>query len=249
VKVSIITIVLNSRETIEDCMRSVFNQTHKDIEYIVVDGASVDGTIDLINKYTAKIDCWITEPDGGIYSAMNKGIRMATGDIIGFLNADDYYADNGVIQNIVDVMSLHKVDSCYGDVVYVKRDDLTKVTRYWKSLPFDADNFKRGWFPPHPTFFVKKFIYEKYGVFNTEYRYSSDVDLMTRFLCKYSVSTFYIPRVLIKMRNNGKSNKSLLNIGRSVWECYLAMKCNNLYVTPLYLLSTLVFRFKQIFVK
>ncbi|MCX6122122.1 MAG: glycosyltransferase family 2 protein [Ignavibacteriales bacterium] len=248
-KVTIITIVLNNVDTIISCMDSVMGQTYKNIEYIVIDGGSTDGTIDILRKYNGNISQWISEPDNGVYYAMNKGVKMATGDIIGFLNADDYYADNGVIQHIVDEINLNKVDSCYGDVVYVKRNDLMKVTRYWKSISCNVDNFKKGWFPPHPTFFVKKNIYDRLGVFNTDYKFSSDVELMIRFLCKHSVSTCYIPDVLIKMRDSGKSNKSLINIARSVWECYLAMKNNNLNVTPLYLLSTLLFRFKQIFVK
>ena len=244
-KVSIITVVLNQKKYIQSSIESVLNQSYADLEYIIIDGGSADGTIDIIKKYSDKISKYVSEPDQGIYYAMNKGISLATGDIIGFLNADDFYADKSVIQNVVDVFNKNSVDSCYGDLIYVKRDDISRTTRNWKSGAFSLEKFKKGWFPPHPTFFVKRDIYNKFGNFNTAFKFSADVELMIRFLCKHNISTYYIPEVLIKMRDNGESNKNYLNISKSVWECYKALRINGINVTYLYILRTLIFRLRQ----
>ena len=244
-KASIITIVYNNVDTIADCMDSVIGQTYKNIEYIIIDGGSTDGTIDLIKKYGNKISKFTSEPDHGIYYAMNKGISLATGDVIGFLNADDFYTDNSVIKKVVENFGSNSVDSCYGDIHYVKRNNISVITRNWKSGEFSIGKFKKGWFPPHPTFFVKRDIYNKFGNFNTSFKFSADVELMVRFLCNHNVSTCYIPKVLIKMRDNGESNKSYSNIAKSVWECYKAMKVNGMNVTYLYILRTLIFRLRQ----
>lgn len=244
-KVTVITIVLNQKDFIESCINSIQKQSYPDIEHIIIDGGSTDGTKNIIEKYRNKISKFISEPDNGIYYAMNKGIALAAGDIVGFLNADDFYADNSVIKNVVSVIKNNSVDSCYGDVLYVKRNDILVTTRNWKSGPFNKNKFKKGWFPPHPTFFVKRDVYNKFGNFNTEFRFSADVELMIRFLCKYNISTRYIPNVLIKMRDNGESNKSYLNIAKSVWECFKAMRLNGVKVTYLYILRTLIFRLRQ----
>lgn len=243
--ITIITIVQDQKDFIESCIKSVLTQDYSEIEHIIVDGGSTDGTIDIIKKYSDKISKFVSEPDQGIYYAMNKGISFATGDIIGFLNADDYYADKSVIQNVADVFKKNSVDSCFGDLVYVKRDDISRTTRNWKSGAFFLEKFKKGWFPPHPTFFVKRDIYNKFGNFNTSFKFSADVELMVRFLYKHNISTYYIPEVLIKMRDNGESNKSYFNIAKSVWECYKAMRINGMNVTYLYILRTLIFRLRQ----
>lgn len=244
-KVSIITIVLNQKDFIESCISSIHGQSYKNIEHIIIDGGSTDGTLDIIKNYNDKISKYVSEQDSGIYYAMNKGIALATGDIIGFLNADDFYSDSFVIQKVVETFKENSIESCYADIQYVNRKDINKITRSWKSGTFDKNKFTKGWFPPHPTFFVKKEIYEKYGTFNTDFKYSADVELMVRFLYKYYISTFYVPNMLIKMRDNGQSNKSFLNIAKSVWECYKAMRLNGIGVTYLYILRTLVFRLRQ----
>jgi glycosyltransferase len=244
-KVTVITVVFNQKKHIQSSIDSVLNQTYNNLEYIIIDGDSTDGTIDIIKKYSDKISKYVSEPDQGIYYAMNKGISLATGDIIGFLNADDFYSDKSVIQNVVNAFKENSVDSCYGDILYVKRNDINTITRNWKSGEFSLEKFKYGWFPPHPTFFVKREIYNKYGNFNTDFKFSADVELMIRFLCKHNVSTCYIPDVLIKMRDNGESNRSYLNISKSVWECYKAMRINGINVTYLYILRTLIFRLRQ----
>ncbi len=235
-KVSIITVVHNNEYTISDAIDSVLNQTYKNIEYIVIDGASTDGTVDVIKKYASKINKLIIEPDNGIYDAMNKGLRLATGDIIGFLNSDDFYASNNVLEKVVNEFTEKKVDSVYGDLIYVDNKETTKVVRYWKSKPYREGLFKKGWHPPHPTFFVKREVYKKYGSFRLDFKIAADYELMLRFLEKYKISTAYIPEVLVKMRIGGKSNKSIKNIIKANLECYKAWKINNLKINPLNLL-------------
>lgn len=227
-KVSIITAVFNNKTHLEDCTKSVFSQTHQDIEYIIIDGGSTDGTVEIIKKYENKISKWLSEPDKGIYDGLNKGIRLATGDIIGFLHADDVYAHDKVIETVVSNMKKYNVDSSYGDLLYVDKNNTDKIIRYWKSQPYRDGLFKKGWMPPHPTFFVKREIYEKYGYFNTDFKIASDYELMLRFLHKYKISTYYIPEVLIKMRLGGASNKSLKNLITKTTEDYRAWKVNNL---------------------
>lgn len=245
-KISIITAVYNAKETIGDCLRSIINQSHNDIEMIVIDGGSTDGTLDVIKQYESeKLTC-ISEPDNGIYDAMNKGLKRATGDVIGFLNADDFYAHNNVLKNVAETLEKEDADSCYGELLYVHKDNLEKVIRYWKSRPYKKGLLEKGWFPAHPTFFVKRKIYETYGYFNTNFQFSSDVELMVRFLGKHEISTVFIKNIFIKMRYGGKSNQSAINIARSVWECYKAMKVNSMNISILYIAKTLLFRFRQL---
>jgi len=210
-KVSIITAVFNGADTIQDCINSILSQTYKNIEYIIIDGGSTDGTVDIIRKYEDKIACWISEKDNGIYDAINKGIRCATGEVIGILHSDDFYADSYVIEGVVRQLKEKKTDSCYGDLVYVDRNATDKIVRYWKAGSFNKERFKFGWMPPHPTFFVKKEIYGKCGPFNLKLGSAADYELMLRFLLKYQITTHYIPEVLVKMRIGGTSNASLKN--------------------------------------
>jgi glycosyltransferase len=228
-KISIITAVYNNVRTINSCMESVLGQTHPDIEYIIVDGGSRDGTVDAIEKHKGNIAKFISEPDNGIYDALNKGIRMASGDVIGFLHADDLYTNNKVLETVAANMALHGVDSCYGDLLYVHKENTERTVRYWKSCPYKDGLFQRGWMPPHPTFFVRKKVYEEHGVFNTSFRIAADYELMLRFLEKNRISTVYIPEVLVKMRMGGASNRSLRNMMVKTVEDYLAWKVNSLH--------------------
>jgi len=231
--VSVITVVFNNKDTIESTIKSVLGQTYKNIEYIVVDGGSTDGTVDVIKKYNKYISKWISEPDNGIYDGMNKGIKMATGQIIGILNSDDVCADNKVIEVVVKAIEENSADCCWGDLVYIDRENTDKIIRYWKSSEFKEGKFKRGWMPPHPTFFVKKYVYEKYGYFNLDFPIAADYELMLRLLEKYKIRSCYIPKVLVKMRTGGKSNRSLVNIIKANIECYKAWKVNELSINPL----------------
>lgn len=248
-KISLITAVYNEVETIGDCIKSIINQTYPDIEHIIIDGSSTDGTIDVIQKYKDKIAKVVSEPDKGIYDALNKGLKLASGDIVGFLHADDVYAHEKVIENVVSQMENHNVDSCYGDLLYVNKNNTEKIIRYWKSSPYKQGSFKYGWHPPHPTFFVKRAVYEKYGGFDTDFEVSADFELMLRFLEKYQITTMYIPEPIIKMRIGGESNKSLKNIIKGNINCYRAFKKNNLDVPILYLFYRLLPKAKQFFRK
>jgi len=204
-KMSIITVVWNNKKTIKDAIDSVLSQTYKDIEYIIVDGASTDGTVAIVKSYGDKISKLISEPDDGLYDAMNKGIALATGDVIGILNSDDFYIDEHVIQKVVDRFESLHVDSIFADLVYVKPNDLEKTVRYYDSSKFHPSKFAYGWMPAHPTFFVRREVYEKYGRFRTDLKIAADFDILIRFLYTHSISYHYMKEVIIKMRLGGVS--------------------------------------------
>ena len=211
-KISIITVVHNNVENIKDAIDSVHGQTYKNIEHIIIDGLSTDGTVEIVKSYGKKINKFITEKDKGIYDAMNKGIALASGDIIGILNSDDIYFDDNVLEDVVNVFKEKQSDSIYGDLIYVEKNNINEVVRYWKSSAFKLGSFAKGWHPPHPTFFAKRSLYHNHGSFDLNMRVSADFDLMLRFLEKNKITTSYIPRVLVKMRTGGESNKSFRNI-------------------------------------
>jgi len=227
-KVSIVTISLNSADTLEDTILSVLNQSYDNLEYIVVDGASSDGSMEIIEKYRDQIDTIISEPDEGIYYAMNKGISLATGDVIGILNSDDTYADNEIIEKVVEKMEETGTDSLYGDLNYVDRNSPDSVVRRWKSGKFKRAFFLKGWMVPHPTFFVKKFVYVKYGLFNTKLRTSADYEFMLRVLYKGKITTSYLPEVMVNMKMGGRSNASIQHRLRANKEDRLAWEINRL---------------------
>ena len=204
-KVSIITVVYNGQATIADAIRSVLSQDYPDIEYIVIDGASTDGTQKIVQSFSDRITKFISEPDRGIYDAMNKGIALATGEIIGILNADDFYADRTIISHVVEQFQHNSVDSIFGDLIYVRSDNLEKVVRYYSSAKFHPRQFAYGWMPAHPTFFVKRSAYEQYGLFKTDYKIAADYEILTRFLAKHQLSYRYLPKVMVKMRTGGVS--------------------------------------------
>ena len=211
-KISLITVCFNSSKTIKETFESVARQDYSDLEYIVIDAQSTDGTLDFIEEYQSIISKAISEPDRGIYDAMNKGIQLATGDVIGFINADDVLATPGVIKQVVDCFAKGEIDACYADLEYVDQFDLDKIVRYWKSSAFKQGLFSRGWAPPHPTFYVKKAVYDKYGVFSLDYKMGNDIELMLRFLEKYQIKSLYVPQTWVKMRLGGVSNQSIRNI-------------------------------------
>ena len=227
-KISIITSVYNNQETIAEAIDSVLSQTYPNIEYIIVDGGSTDNTVNIIKSYQDRLDTFISEPDKGIYDGLNKGINLATGDVICFLHSDDLYSDNTIIEQVAKAFINSNVDSVYGDLTYVNKNDSSKVVRFWKSGGFTLKKLQYGWMPPHPTFFVKRSSYQQYGLFDTSFKIAADYDLMLRFLGKYKISTHYIPNVLIKMRVGGESNKSLKNMIRKSTEDLQAMRNNNI---------------------
>ena len=227
-KISIITATFNCEDTIKDCINSVISQQYDNIEHIIIDGVSTDNTLNIVNSFSNKIAKVISEPDSGIYDALNKGIANATGDIIGLLHADDIFNDNNIITEIAKVFTQNNADSVYGDLQYVAKADTSKVIRYWKSGEFNLGKLKKGWMPPHPTFFVKKDIYNKYGNFDTSFKIAADYDLILRFLGVNGVSTTYLPQIITKMRVGGESNKSLKNILLKMKEDHKALKKNKI---------------------
>lgn len=247
-KLSIISVVYNNAQYIEGCINSVVSQTYLNREHIVVDGGSTDGTVGLIEKHRDKISKFISEPDDGLYSAMNKGISIATGDVIGFLHSDDYYSDSTVIEKVANALINSNVDSIYGDLDYINESG-TKIIRHWKSGKYREGMVKWGWMPPHPTFFVKREIYERYGGFNTNLKVAADYDLILRLLGKYGISTHYIPEVLIKMRIGGNSNKSIKDIIKKSTEDYMAMKENGLPLPTAALLYKNFSKLRQFIIK
>jgi glycosyltransferase involved in cell wall biosynthesis len=211
-KITIITVAFNAAETIADTLRSVSEQTHEDIEHILIDGASKDATMSVVREQGAHLAKCISEPDQGIYDAMNKGIVLATGDIIGLLNADDFYASSDALKTIASAFSDPNVDACYGDLLYVRKTSPSSIVRYWRSSNYESGLFRKGWCPPHPTFFVRRKIYERYGGFNLNYKIAADTEIMFRLLEVKGVRSVYIPETIIKMRTGGESNKSVRNI-------------------------------------
>lgn len=205
---SIITVVRNAADTIESCLASVRSQT-VDLEHIVVDGCSTDGTLERLQRHAAAgaIDL-SSGRDNGIYDAMNKGLRRARGDIVGILNADDFYGHAHILARVDAAMATPDIDAVYGDLIYADRDDTTKVVRYWRAGAFKHNAFLSGWMPPHPTFFVRRNIYERFGLFQTDLGSAADYELMLRLLFKHRVSVAYVPEVMVIMRTGGVSNQS-----------------------------------------
>ena len=245
-KISVITVVHNGAATIEDTIRSVASQDYPCIEHIVIDGASTDGTLDIVHRHRDKIAAFKSEPDCGMYDAMNKGLALATGEIVGFLNADDIYADSHVLREIADTLWASEVDACYSDLVYVSRIDASKVVRYWKSRPYRDGLFEKGWMPAHPTFYAKRRIYDKYGGYDLVYRRQSDFELTMRFLAVHHVRTVYIPRVLVRMRSGGAS-RELWHILAGNLEAYRACRKHSLDVTPFFIVRKILSRIPQFF--
>jgi len=234
--VSIITVARNSGATIKDACDSVAGQTWPFIEHILIDGASSDDTVAAARQFARPDIRIVSEPDYGIYDAMNKGIGLAAGGIIGFLNADDFYADADSIAHIARSMEETGADCCYGDIEYVARDNIHQVKRRWKSRPYDGGLFEKGWGPPHPSFFARRDIFEQYGMFDASFRISGDYELMLRFMRRFGVRSTYVPKVIAKMRTGGVSGRSVAQIFKANLECYRAWRINGLSISPLIVL-------------
>lgn len=198
------------------------------MEYIIVDGKSTDNTLSIIEKYRDKIAHFISEEDDGLYYAINKGIALATGDVVGILHADDFYIDTNVLSQIARTFETSNADAVYADLYYVDKDNTDKIIRTWKSGGYDAERFLWGWMPAHPTFFVKKAMYEKFGAFNTTLRSAADYELMLRLLYKHKIKAAYLPAFIVKMRVGGKSNASVANRLKANNEDRMAWKLNGL---------------------
>ena len=227
-KISIITVAYNAQNTIERCINSVLQQTFKNIQYIIIDGGSTDNTVKIINKYRANIDVFVSESDNGVYDAMNKGIALATGDVIGTINADDFFADNNVLYSIAKAFAEQDTAILYGNLDYIDPND--KVVRKWRSGKYRKGIFNWGWMPPHPTFYCKKSLFEKLGGYKLDYGSAGDYELMLRFIHRNNINAYYLNKVLIKMVVGGISNKSLRNRVQAMRFDLKAMRNNNIFL-------------------
>jgi glycosyltransferase involved in cell wall biosynthesis len=229
VKISIITATYNSAESISTAMQSLKKQCYPNIEWLIVDGASKDDTVSVIKKgYSGDLEI-ISEKDHGIYDALNKGIKKASGDIIGFLHSDDFFAADDILSKIAGAFRINSnVHSVYGDLQYVDKENTSKIIRYWKSENFKSPLLCKGWMPPHPTLFLKRGVYEKHGIFNLDYKIAADYDLMLRIFSDTSFKSHYLPEVITKMRVGGASNRSFKNIKLKSKEDLSALRANGI---------------------
>ena len=227
-KVSLITVTYNSAAYLQDCIDSVVRQRYSDIEHIIIDGGSTDGTLEIIKKYDNHIAKWVSEKDNGMYDAINKGIAMATGDIVGILNSDDMLASNDVLQAIVDSFNDHQLDAVYGDLVYVTKINTNKVVRLWQGLPYKRYRFRYGWMPAHPTFYIRREIIDQFGGYESHYFTAADYEFMARYLYRYRISAMYLNKLIVKMRVGGQSNDTFKSRLRGNRRDYLAMKKNKI---------------------
>jgi len=243
--ISVITVSYNSRETIADTIESVAAQTYPRVEHIVVDGASTDGTLEVLQRYRDTLSKVVSEPDAGIYSAMNKGFAMATGDVIGTLNSDDVYVDENVLAMVAEVFRDDAVDVCYGDIFYVDKGDLNRIVRHWKSEPYRPGLFEQGWMPPHPSFFIRRRVLGRVGPFEPKYRFAADFDFMLRALHVQTLGSVYLPRELVTMRVGGWTNNSVRNVIRGNFEAYRSCRKNGLGVSPFFIARKILRKLPQ----
>lgn len=244
-KISIITVVFNAKDTIKSTIESVINQTYNNIEYLIIDNKSTDGTLDIIQNYKNKIAKIISEKDDGIYDAMNKGLKNATGEVIAFLNGDDLYLNNNVIKEIMEIFATTDTDSVYTDAIFVDRYNIDLIKRYWKTGTYKKEKFLTGFQIPHPAFFCKKSIFDRYGAFDLNLKISADFELILRFLYKHNIKTFYLNKPIVKIRTGGISNKNLKNIILGNINCIKAFIKNGIPVSPLYPIFRLKEKLKQ----
>jgi glycosyltransferase len=222
--ISVITAVLNKAQTLQAALRSVHGQSWPDVEHIVVDGGSTDGSLEIVERERAGIAKLLPGPDGGLYDALNKGIRAATGDVVGFMHADDVYATPEALARVAAMFADPAIEAVYGDLEYVSKDDASRVTRYWRAGAYSREQLAQGWMPPHPTFYVRREVYERLGGFDTRFRISADYENMLRLLWKGKVRAAYVPEVLVRMRLGGMSNATLFQMLRKSREDYAAMR-------------------------
>lgn len=226
-KISIITVSFNSAKTLRQTIESVLSQDYPDLEYIVVDGASKDGTVDILKEFEGKIK-YISEPDKGIYDALNKGVKLATGEIIGTIGGDDFYPNTHVIGHVATAFKDFKTEAVYGDKQYVNLDDDNTIVRYWRSGEYQRDNWLKGWMPPHLSFYLKKSAFDKYGDYIIDFTCSGDYELMLRMLYKNKLTAQYLPEVVMTMRNGGTSTASWKHRYRANMEDRRAWEINGL---------------------
>ena len=246
-KVSIITVSYNSASTIKDTIESVASQTYDNIEYIVVDGNSKDKTVDIVTSYSKVIDKVVSEPDKGIYDAMNKGVQLATGDIVGILNSDDFYETTTVIEDIVKHFKNNKSsDIVFGDVVFVEPNNLKKVVRYYSSEKFKSSKLRFGWMPPHPATFIRKSVYDKYGLYKLGYKISADYEMFVRLLMVAKLSFSRIDKIIVRMRSGGASTDGIQSSITLNKEIVKACRENGIYTNLFIVLLKMPFKLLEL---
>jgi glycosyltransferase involved in cell wall biosynthesis len=243
-KISIITVCYNSEKYIKYAIESVINQTYTNIEYIIVDGASKDKTVDIIKSYGNKIAKFVSEPDKGIYDAMNKGIKMATGDVVAILNSDDFYANTTVIENIANAFTDNSIDGIYGDLLVVFRENTDKIKRKYEADKFQLKSLEYGIMPGHATIFLKRYVFEKYGLYKTDYKIAADFELLVRMLYTHKIKIKYLPQIVIKARTGGVSDNNFLAKLKISKEVLRACKENNLKTNLLKINLRILIKFK-----
>lgn len=246
-KFSVITAVRNNKESLTRAVASLREQSFKDYEHIIVDGASIDGTFELIKDIADEKTKWISEPDNGIYDALNKGIKMASGEIVCLLHSDDTFAETDVLEKVAQIFEENQTDAVYGDLLYVSSktkqanilniEDTTKIIRWWRSGNYNYNSLRFGWMPPHPALFIKRQIYENFGAFDTSLKISADYEIILRFFWNKKISAVYLPKVITRMSVGGMSNKSIGNIIQKSKEDFRAMKMNGIKFPVLTLIS------------
>jgi len=246
-KISIITPTYNSAATVRDTLESVLSQQISDLEYIIIDGASSDNTLQIIEEYQERLKIkLISESDHGLYDAMNKGIELATGDIIGIINSDDFYKNGLILKKIIATFSAHsEIDACYGDLAFVETTNCQKIVRYWRAGKYNKKKLAYGWTIPHPTLFLKKELYQKYGVFRTDLSLASDYEFILRLFNAERVNVFYLPETLVYMRTGGSSSKNLKQRIRGWQELKKAWTINNLAIPNFFIFRRLLNKLGQ----
>ncbi len=225
-KVSVVTAVYNRKATVVDALESVRNQTYPNVEHVIQDGGSTDGTLDILRNFEAPNIALESRPDKGIYDAINKGIARATGDVIGLMHSDDFFAAPDALDDIAAAFKDPSVDGVYGDLDYVAADDTDRIIRKWRSGAYDIGQLKHGWMPPHPTLYLRRSVFETWGLYDTTFQIAADYDAMLRYLVQGQISLAYVPKVIVKMRVGGESNRSVGRILRKSKEDYRALRRN-----------------------
>lgn len=245
-KISVITVCFNSASTLGDTLASVASQDHSDVEHIVIDGGSGDGTRELVEREGRHVKVFVSEPDKGIYDAMNKGLSHASGELVGFLNSDDVYTHSGVLSRIAGVMADSALDACYANLYFVDPAKLDVVRRVWRSRDYEPGLCaRRGWMPAHPTFYARRALYVEHGGFNLDYSLQSDFDMALRLLDIHGIHTRFVPEFWVRMRMGGASNASMRNVLRGNLEAWRAVRAHNITAPPWFILVKLASRVSQ----
>ncbi|GHN02860.1 glycosyl transferase [Cytophagales bacterium WSM2-2] len=246
-KISLLTVSFNSAATIEDTIKSVRSQDYKDVEYIVVDGNSKDDTVNILRANEGVITKWISEPDKGIYDAMNKAVQMATGEVVGIINSDDFYRDNSIIAQVMQAFADPTVDAVFGDLIFVDPKNLSSVVRKYSSAHWKPEKFAWGFMPAHPTFFVRRKYYKQFGLFKTDYRIAADYELLIRFLFVHRLRYKYLPLIMVVMRKGGVSSRNFMSNIILNNEIMRGCRENGIYTNPFMVYSKYFRKLRELF--